>query len=106
MAKQIKGCINSECIANKKKMKYKNSDSFCTKCGNGLVSVCKKCYVPLPSDYKKTVCDRCLAAKSDKKDKQIKRVEQAGAGLAGLAGVAVVGKKAFDIAKKVVFKGM
>lgn len=102
MAKQIKGCISKGCIANNKKTKYKFDDNFCLKCGNPLVPVCKKCFVPLPEGHKKALCDRCIAEKEDKKDKGAKAAGAASAGVAGVAGVAVVGKKVFDIAKNVI----
>ena len=59
----IKGCINEECIANKKKMKYKKDDVYCPKCGSKLVHVCKKCYRPIEGDKK--LCMRCEAGNKD-----------------------------------------
>ncbi len=104
MARKVKGCITTGCIANKKKIKYKQDDNFCLKCGNPLVEVCKKCYTPLPPNNVQAICDRCIAEKEDKKDKGAKMAGKAGAGVAGAAGLAVVGKKAFDIAKGIIFK--
>lgn len=102
MGKQVKGCVTKGCISNKKKIKYKYDDNFCLKCGESLVPVCKKCYVPLPANYYKKICERCIAEKEDKKDRNVKNVQKAGAGVAGIAGVAVAGKQLLDVAKKMI----
>ena len=99
MARKVKGCMNTSCIANKKRLKYKQDDNYCLKCGISLVEVCKKCYTPLPPDYTEAICDRCIAEKDDKKDK---RAKVGAAGIAGGAGIIVVGKKVFDIAKSLI----
>jgi len=104
MAKQIKGCATKGCISNTKKIKYKYDDNFCLKCGATLIPVCKKCHVSLPTNYTKDICERCIAEKEDKKDKYFRNVQKTGVGVAGLAGVTVVGKKAFDVVKNVLFK--
>ncbi len=41
--KKIKGCLQDNCIALKKKIVYKVDDNFCTKCGKSLYIVCKRC---------------------------------------------------------------
>ena len=66
----IKGCINKKCLANKKKIVYKKSDEFCSKCGEKLQYVCKnkKCRKQLPNSSEK-YCPICLAERKDKKDK-------------------------------------
>ena len=43
----VKGCINITCAAFHKRISYKKSDDFCSKCGQPLYYVCKKCYKPL-----------------------------------------------------------
>lgn len=63
--RRVKGCINNACVANQKKITYKIDDDFCSKCGNKLYYVCKKCYTQLPDDYSKKYCMRCLAEKHD-----------------------------------------
>ncbi len=102
MARKVKGCTTTGCIANKKKVKYKKDDNFCLKCGNPLVEVCRKCYTPLPPDYSQAVCERCIAEKEDKKDKGVKAAGKAGGVAAGAAGLVVVGKKAIDIVKNLI----
>ncbi len=104
MARKVKGCMTTGCVANKKKIKYKNDDNFCLKCGSPLVEVCKKCYTPLPANHAQAICDRCIAEKADKKDKGVKAAEKAGAGAVGVAGLVVAGKKVLDIAKGVILK--
>ena len=88
-------------IKKQKNISGKQDDNFCLK---SLVEVCKKCYTPLPSNHVQAICDRCIAEKEDKKDKGAKMAGKAGAGVAGAEGLAVVGKKAFDIAKGIIFK--
>jgi len=56
---KIKGCGNETCEAHKKKLIYKESESFCSKCGSPLVYVCKDCYTKLSDDTAK-YCVRCL----------------------------------------------
>ncbi|MDO4976761.1 MAG: hypothetical protein Q4E53_05805 [Eubacteriales bacterium] len=47
MVKAFKGCVNEECIARIKKISYKNTDEFCSKCGLPLSFVCKDCWMEL-----------------------------------------------------------
>lgn len=98
MAK-IKGCGNEACEANKKKITYKETESFCSKCGSPLVYVCKDCYTQLPDDTEK-YCVRCLAKHDDRKDKAKKVIAGVGSGAAAI-GLAVLagGKKALELAK-------
>lgn len=63
-----KGCVNESCEAHKKKIEYKNVESFCSKCGFPLVYVCKDCYMQLPDENEK-YCIRCIAKHQDKKEK-------------------------------------
>ena len=66
----IKGCINKNCISFKKKIQYKKTEDFCSKCGDKLQYVCKnkKCHKQLPDNSEK-YCPICLAEKKDKKNK-------------------------------------
>lgn len=92
---RVKGCTNAKCVANKKKITYKETEDFCSKCGNPLTYVCKKCYTPIGKKDK--LCARHLAEKEDKKDKAKKTAGQAG-GVAAAVG-AVVLAKGKDIVK-------
>lgn len=95
---KIKGCGNESCEAHKKKLTYKESEAFCSKCGNPLVYVCKDCYTQLP-DTSDKYCVRCLAKHEDSKDK-VKKVVVGGALAVG--GVMFkYGKKALDVAIKI-----
>lgn len=71
--KVTKGCGNESCVAHKKKEIYKDGESFCSKCGNSLVYVCKDCYTQLQSNGEK-YCVRCSAKHDDRKDKAKKVV--------------------------------
>ena len=72
MAK-IKGCINKQCIANKKMIKFKKEDSYCSKCGQELFFVCAKCYMVL-DDGDGKYCIRCTEERKDKRDDNIKKI--------------------------------
>lgn len=94
---KIKGCGNESCEAQKKKITYKESETFCSKCGSPLIYVCKDCYTQLPNDTEK-YCVRCLAKHEDRKDK----AKKFAAGALAVGGVILTyGKKALDIAKKI-----
>lgn len=79
----VKGCTNSQCIATKKKIKYKATEDFCSKCGAPLVYVCPKCYTPIEKNEK--LCAIHQAKKEDQKDKAIKVVKEGGAFVAAAA---------------------
>ena len=103
MMKKIKGCLNESCEAHIKKRKFKESETFCSKCGSPLSHVCKDCFMKSPEDNDK-YCVRCHANHEDRKDKD-KKVA-AGVISVGLAVGGVMfkyGKKAFDVVKN--FKG-
>jgi len=68
---RVKGCLNKNCLTNKKKITYKEGDDYCSKCGEKLSYVCKKCYTQLPDKLEK-YCVRCLAEKEDIKNKRLK----------------------------------
>ncbi len=84
--KVIKGCVNQSCEAKKKQIKYKSSEMYCSKCGQPLSYVCKKCYTVLP-DASNAYCFRHSEEKKDQKDKVKKGAGKAG----GIALAAVVG---------------
>jgi len=93
---KIKGCGNESCEAHKKKLKYKESEAFCSKCGKPLVYVCKDCYKPLPAATDK-YCVRCLAKHKDRNDK----VKKVAVGVGGAA--LTVGSLIFKPVRKVLF---
>ena len=68
MAKASKGCVNEDCIAREKRILYKNSDTFCSKCGEPLFYVCKSCGMQLP-DNKNRFCIRCTVKRQDFMDR-------------------------------------
>lgn len=72
----VKGCTNSKCNATEKKITYKETESFCSKCGGTLTYVCKKCYTPVGKNEK--LCVRCQAEKEDRQDKAKKVARDAG----------------------------
>jgi hypothetical protein len=96
----IKGCGIESCVARKKKITYKESEVFCSRCGSSLVHVCKDCYTQLPDNSEK-YCVRCLAKHQDRKDKAKKVAVGVGGSALAVGGVILtVGKKVFDVAKK------
>ena len=100
MAK-IKGCGNESCEAHEKKITYKESEAFCSKCGSPLVYVCKDCYTQLPDDTEK-YCVRCHANHEDRKDKAKKVAAEVGGGALAVGGVILTfGKKALEVVKKI-----
>lgn len=99
--RKIKGCGNESCEAHKKKIIYKEAETFCSRCGNPLVYVCKDCYTQLPDDVEK-YCVRCLAKHEDRKEKAKKVAAGVGGGALAIGGVILtVGKKALDVAKNI-----
>ena len=83
---RVKGCVNEECITHLKNIKYKETENFCSKCGVGLVQVCKghNCYTFLEENDGK-YCVRCQAKRDDNKDKVKKAATYVG-GMAVAAG--------------------
>jgi len=98
---KIKGCANEACEAHKKKITYKEAESYCSKCGQELIYVCNDCYTQLPDDTEK-YCVRCHAKHEDRKAKTKKIAEGIGGGAAAI-GFAVLtsGKKLLEIAKNI-----
>lgn len=98
---KTKGCGNESCDAHKKKLLYKKSESFCSKCGRPLVYVCKDCYTQLPADTGR-YCVRCLAKHEDMKDNAKKVAAGVGSGALAVGGVIFnIGKKAHSVAKNI-----
>ncbi len=101
MAK-IKGCVKAGCVSCKKKEHYKKDDMFCTKCGQELVFVCKKCHTPIDEDTKGNLCARCQAEKDDSADKLKDTGKKVGAGVLGVGALALsAAKVVVDVVKKV-----
>ncbi|MBK5244962.1 MAG: hypothetical protein JJE18_08075 [Eubacteriaceae bacterium] len=96
MMDRVKGCVTEKCAAHKKKTTYKESDDYCSKCGDKLSYVCKKCYTPL-EDTSEKYCVRCLAVRQDRNDNVVKVVGSIGGAL--LTASTVVLTKGKDIAK-------
>lgn len=98
--KVIKGCGNESCEAHKRKITYKETETFCSKCGKKLVFVCKDCYTQLPNDEEK-YCVRCSAKHEDRKEEAKKVAAGVGVGALAVGGVVLkFGKKALGIVRK------
>ncbi len=99
--RKSKGCANESCEAHKMKIRYKESESFCSKCASPLVYVCKECYTQMPGDTEK-FCVRCLAKHKDRIDKAKKVSAKVCVGAVGVGGYIIAnGKKILDAVKKV-----
>ena len=94
---KIKGCANESCAAYRKKIKYKETERYCSICASPLIYMCKDCYTLLLDDAKK-YCVRCYAKHQDKNEK-IKKVAK-GAGVAVGGVILTAGKIVFDVVKK------
>jgi hypothetical protein len=68
--KKIKGCINPECIAKRKKLTYAADDYYCSKCGEPIFYVCRWCRKPL-EEGDGAFCADCQA-KMDARKQQVK----------------------------------
>jgi hypothetical protein len=101
---RVKGCTNENCIAKKKKITYKESDDFCSKCGGKLSYVCPKCYTKLPEGISDKLCARHLAEKEDKRDERKKRNAKIAAAIIVPIGTVAVanGKKIAEAGKKAI----
>ena len=97
---KIKGCGNESCEAHEKKLKYKESEAYCSKCGSPLVYVCKDCYTQLRAEDDK-YCVRCLAKRKDKFWKISKDTAKVGGGTLGVGSVIYGVIKAIDWVKKI-----
>lgn len=94
---KVKGCVNQNCSAKQKKIKFKEYDFYCAKCGQELTFVCPKCYTVLQKNGKK-YCVRCSEGQKDKKEKAAKTA----GGIA--AGLVAVASAAFPIIKNIIKK--
>lgn len=94
MAK-VKGCTNQNCTVFKKKITSKATEEYCSKCGQPLSYVCKKCYKPI--DSKGKYCTVHQAEKDDNAHNAKKVVLKAGGAALSLGILAVT--KGKDIAK-------
>lgn len=96
---KIKGCSNESCQARQKRITYKESEAFCSRCGTPLIHVCKECYTQLPDGGEK-YCVRCRAKHEDGKDKRNKIVVAAGSAILAVGTFALTnGKKAVSFVK-------
>ena len=87
-----KGCVNDSCSAHKKKVRYKESEFYCSICGEPLAYVCKDCYTQLPDGHLK-YCVRCQAKHADHQDNVMRKAAKIGGGVvAGVGVVVAVGK--------------
>ena len=68
---KVKGCINQNCLARQKKIKYKEMETACPKCGQELSFVCPKCFTVISANDRK-YCIRCAEGKKDARDKVLK----------------------------------
>ena len=96
MAK-IKGCTNSRCVAHTKKITYKKSEDFCSKCGQPLSFICKSCYTPIAESQKR--CVMCQAKVDDRNDKIKEVAGQAGVAVLSIGGIFLT--KGKDIVKHI-----
>ncbi len=92
--KRKKGCPNETCDAHIKKIKWKASDNYCSKCSAKLVFICPKCFREIEDkDEKHILCARCQEEIDEKKAKVVDGVKTSAknAGKFVAAGVAAVG---------------
>lgn len=94
---KVKGCMNEACFAHQKKIRYKEEDEYCSKCGMKLYYVCKECYKQLPDGSEKH-CVRCLAEKQERKDHRTKIVKGVAVGAGSV--IVVAGKQAIKAIPK------
>ncbi|HHX61626.1 MAG TPA: hypothetical protein GX707_13100 [Epulopiscium sp.] len=95
--RRLKGCSSVKCIANKNKHTFKEANNYCSKCGNTLYYVCKKCHTQLPGDSDK-YCVRCSAQKQDKKESTLKIA--GGITMTVVVAAASTGKKVIKVMSK------
>ena len=86
----VKGCVNEDCVACRKKTHFKKTDDFCPKCGKPLFFVCADCHTQLPGDKK--YCIVCVAEQKDKRDKRMAIVKKVRDGALFLVGPLIVNK--------------
>lgn len=100
--KKIKGCLQDDCIALKKKIVYRMDDNYCSKCGKSLYIVCKRCRkTVIDEKAESALCMRCQAEVEDKKQKRKDNAKKVGKATMGVAtGVGSVASMAATIAFK------
>lgn len=88
---KIKGCVNKQCEAYKKKVTYKKNEEYCSKCGHRLVYVCKKCYKPISEKNKYCIIHQ--AEQDDEKAKRKKVIVGVGGAVLGIGALVCAGSK-------------
>lgn len=74
--KAFRGCVNQNCVAYKK-IRFKDGDDYCTKCGEKLQYVCADCWKQLENN-KERYCIVCKALRDDKSEQRIEKAKAAG----------------------------
>ncbi len=95
--KAFKGCINLNCEAYKK-VKFKDNDKFCTKCGEPLSYVCANCWKVM-ADNTERYCTICEALREQKKKDIVDGAIDKAAAVGGFVAAAV------PVANKVIKQG-
>lgn len=67
MAVAMKGCTNENCVARKRKIVFRDTDRFCTRCGKPLSYVCRNCWKELPDDTQ-LYCSECTEKKQNSRN--------------------------------------
>ena len=103
----LKGCFNEKCKANKKRIKFKEDDDFCPKCGQELAYVCndKRCYEILPN-VRQRFCDSCREERAKRQEARKETAHNAlvavPATAAAVVGVVKNGSEVVEVGKKLV----
>lgn len=90
---RIKGCINKECKAHHRQIRYMEDDFFCSKCGHELYYVCIKCFKVLEENTDDKYCADCR----HKKDVQAQKYKDDAKKVADA--LKAVGPIAIEVAK-------
>lgn len=95
--KRKKGCPDTDCQRNIKKVKQDADNDFCPKCGVRLVFVCAKCFDEIEDiDANHRICKKCEIEAEEKSAKRKERAKHVGVELVTAGGtVAMVVVKAF-----------
>ena len=92
--KRKKGCPNTECRMNYKKVKQSPAINFCPICGSRLNYICTKCFSPIEgSDYNDHICKACCEKEEAFRNHIVNNAgnyAKAGAAAAVTVGAAVV----------------
>ena len=73
----MKGCTNITCAAYHKRTQFKKTDDFCSKCGQPLSYVCKKCHTPVDGASIK-YCLSCAEEMAAKREMMKEKAVKAG----------------------------